>query len=49
MKYKKLAKITDVQIYARIEDDGKSYINCTDQNLDFIEWVEEGNTPEEAD
>ena len=50
MKYKKLPKYNpDLQIYARIEDDGKSYINCTDQNPDFKEWVEAGNRPEEAD
>ena len=50
MKYKKLPKLNpNVQIYARIEDDGKSYINCTDQDPDFKEWVAAGNTPEEAD
>ena len=50
MKYKKLPKYNpDLQIYARIEDDGKSYIICTAQNPDFKEWVEAGNTPEEAD
>ena len=37
------------KIYQRIEDDGKCYITCTENNPDFKEWVEAGNTPEGDD
>ncbi len=51
MKYKKLPLLppSNNQIYARIEDDGKIRITCTDKNPDFLEWVAAGNTPEPAD
>ena len=51
MKYKKIAlrgHLGEIQIYSRIEDDGKTYITCTSDNPDFKEWVAEGNTPEAA-
>lgn len=37
-----------VKIYARIDDDGKCYLTCTEDHPEFKEWVEAGNTPEEA-
>ena len=51
MKYKLLHtnSITGKKIYTKIEDDGKSYISCSEDNQDFIDWVAEGNTPDDAD
>ena len=40
---------TNKKIYSKIEDDGKSYFSCSEDNENFKEWVAEGNTPEEAD
>jgi len=46
MIYKKLPLVGDQQqIYVRIEDDGKCYITCTEENPDFKAWLAEGNTP----
>ena len=39
----------DVKIYARIDDDGKCRLTCTEDNPEFKAWVEKGNTPEPAD
>ena len=51
MIYKKLNKLMpeDVQIYAKIDDDGKCRLTCTEDNEEFIQWVAEGNTIQEAD
>ena len=51
MKYKLLRTYepTNKKIYAKIEDDGKSYLSCSEDNEDFKEWVAEGNTAEAAD
>ncbi len=52
MKYKKLAltgMYGEEQIYARIEDDGKTYVTCNGDNQDLKAWVAKGNTIEEAD
>tara|TARA_R100000234_G_C4878698_1_gene126367 strand:+ start:426 stop:581 length:156 start_codon:yes stop_codon:yes gene_type:complete len=51
MKYKLLHTDSDTgkKIYAKIEDDNKSYSSCSEDNEDFKEWVAEGNTPEAAD
>ena len=50
MKYK-LAFTNDegLKIYAKIEDNGKSYLSCTENNQDFKDWVAAGNTTEAAD
>jgi hypothetical protein len=45
MIYKMLPKIGDNQIYARIDDDNICRVTCNDQDLDFIKWISEGNTP----
>lgn len=48
MIYQKLPLVEgQQQIYARIEDDGKCYLTCTEDHPEFKEWVEAGNTPEE--
>ena len=51
MIYKKLTKLIseDVQIYAKIDDDGKCRLTCTEDYPPFKEWIEEGNTPLPAD
>ena len=36
-----------VKIYARIDDDGKCRLTCTEDHPEFKEWVEAGNTPAE--
>jgi hypothetical protein len=43
----KLLKIEDgVKIYARIDEDGKCRVTCTEDNPEFVEWCKT-NTPEE--
>jgi len=50
MIYKKLPLNTDnVQIMARIDDDGKCRLTCTEDNPEFKTWLAEGNTPEPAE
>ena len=50
MIYKKLPLSENLpQIYARIDDDGKCYLTCTEDYPEFKEWVEAGNTPLPAD
>jgi hypothetical protein len=46
MIYKMLPKISgDQQIYARIDNDGKCRLTCTEDYPTFKQWLEEGNTP----
>jgi hypothetical protein len=33
------------QIYARIDDDGKCRLTCTEDYPEFKAWLAEGNTP----
>ena len=50
MIYKLLTTTEDgVKIFARIDDDGKCRLTCTEENPDFQAWVAEGNTPESAE
>jgi hypothetical protein len=50
MHYKLLHTTTDgIQIIGRIDDDGLCRLTCTEQDLDYLKWLEEGNTPEPAD
>ncbi len=36
-------------IYSRIDDDGLCRMTCSEDNIEFQEWLEEGNTPEPAE
>ena len=36
-------------IYARIDDDGKCRLTCTEDYPEFKAWIEAGNTPEPSD
>jgi len=36
-------------IYARIDDDGKCRLTCTENYPEFKAWLAAGNTPEPAD
>jgi hypothetical protein len=46
----KLLEIQDgVKIYARIDDDGKCRVTCTEDNPDYLAWVSEGNKATPAD
>lgn len=36
-------------IYARIDDDGKCRLTCTQDHSEFKAWLELGNTPEPAE
>ena len=49
MIYKLLKEEEGTKIYARIDDDGKCRVTCTEQNPEFKAWVAEGNTPLPAD
>jgi hypothetical protein len=37
------------QILARIDDDGKCRLTCTEQHPDYLAWLAEGNQPEAAE
>lgn len=47
MIYKMLPKINEFepQVFARIDDDGKCRVTCSEDNPEFKAWLEEGNTP----
>lgn len=46
MIYKMLPKIEgELQIYARIDDDGLCRATCSEENPEFQEWLAAGNTP----
>ena len=50
MIYKMLPKTDgEKQIFARIDDDGKCRLTCTEHNPEYLKWVAEGNTPTPAD
>lgn len=39
MKYEFLSEYDGVKIYGRIEDDGKCYITCSEENADYQAWL----------
>jgi len=47
MIYKMLAKVApdDLQVYARVDDDGIYRVTCDAENLEFQAWIAQGNTP----
>ena len=46
MIYKMLPTIEgELQIYARIDDDGLCRVTCSEENPEFQAWLAEGNTP----
>ena len=51
MIYKMLPNLdaNNPQIFARIDDDGKCRVTCTEDYPEFKAWVAEGNTPLPAD
>jgi hypothetical protein len=50
MIYKMLPRQNgEPQIYARIDDDGKCRLTCTEDYPEFKEWIESGNEPLPAD
>jgi len=50
MTYKILHTNEDGQtIYARIDDDGKCRLTCTEDYPEFKQWLSEGNVPTPAD
>jgi hypothetical protein len=49
MIYTLLKEEDGIKIYARIDEDGKCRVTCTEDNPDYLKWVEAGNTPQAAD
>lgn len=45
MKYELLTTTEDgVKIYARIDEDGKCRLTCTEDDLDYLAWLDEAKT-----
>ena len=45
MKYELLlTDETGVKVYARIDDDGKCRVTCTEDNPDYLAWLDEAST-----
>ena len=51
MIYKMLPKLhpNDVQIFIRIDDDNISRMSCTENDPEYLKWIEEGNVALPAD
>jgi hypothetical protein len=50
MIYKKLPLVEgQTQILARIDDDGLCRLTCTENDQQYLAWLELGNTPTPAD
>jgi len=41
MRYEFLTEEDGVKIYARIDDDGLCRVTCTEDNPDYLAWLEE--------
>jgi hypothetical protein len=39
MKYEFLNEKEGVKIFARIDDDGVCRVTCTEENPDYLEWL----------
>jgi hypothetical protein len=39
MKYELVSEDFGVKIYARIEDDGKCYVTCTEDDPNYQAWL----------
>jgi hypothetical protein len=45
MKYELLETNQDgVKIYARIDEDGKCRVTCTEDNPEYLAWLDEAET-----
>jgi hypothetical protein len=47
MRWIKLPKTNDTQIYGRIDDDGLMRVTCVEEHPEFQAWLAEGNEAEE--
>tara|TARA_R110000868_G_scaffold132525_1_gene343668 strand:+ start:736 stop:873 length:138 start_codon:yes stop_codon:yes gene_type:complete len=41
MKYELLTESEGVKIYARIDDDSVCRVTCTEENPDYLAWLDE--------
>ena len=41
MKYELLTESEGTKIYARIDDDGLTRVTCTEENPDYLAWLDE--------
>jgi hypothetical protein len=41
MKYELLTEENGIKVYARIDDDGLCRVTCTEDNSDYLAWLEE--------
>jgi hypothetical protein len=44
MRYELLNEENGIKIYARIDDDGVCRVTCTEDNPDYLEWLNETST-----
>jgi len=44
MKYELLHEVDGVKIYARIDEDGKCRVTCTEDNPDYLAWLDEASS-----
>lgn len=44
MRYELLTEEDGTKIYARIDDDGLTRVTCTEDNPDYLAWLDEAET-----
>lgn len=44
MRYEFLHEVEGVKIYARIDDDGKCRVTCSEDNPEYLAWLDEAKT-----
>ena len=44
MKYQLLSEENGVKIFARIDDDGLCRVTCTEDNPEYLAWLDEAST-----